>query len=62
MTAYEGLEQSIRQATRKKYNPCPELSDFLERERGSFKVPLIAEMLQAIPRESQKDLIGRYGD
>jgi hypothetical protein len=62
MTAKTGLEKTISNSLIKQYQPCPELQGLLAKNKGKFKVPIIAEMLQAIPWECQRYLIERYGE
>jgi len=50
---------TIRNIIKKRHRPCRETRNFLAKNR--LKIPLIADMLQALPCVSQKDLLSRYG-
>ena len=50
---------AIRNTLKRRHRPCRETKNFLAKNR--LKIPIIADMLQALPCVSQKDLLTRYG-
>jgi len=62
MPTTDSLGKKISQVLIKRYQPCPELQNLLAKYKGNFKVPIIAEMMQAIPWECQRYLVDRYGE
>lgn len=62
MASKDSLEKSIRYSLLKRYQPCPELQKFLANNRNKLKVPVMSEMLEAIPWECQRYFVGRYED
>ncbi len=61
MPITDGVEKKISRSLIKRYQPCPELQNLLVKNKGKFNVPIIADMLQAIPWECQRYLVDRYG-
>jgi hypothetical protein len=61
MPITDSLENKISRSLIKRYQPCPELQNLLVKNKGKFNVPIIADMLQAIPWECQRYLVDRYG-
>jgi hypothetical protein len=62
MPTTDNLKKKISRSLIKCYQPCPELQSLLAKNKGKFRVPIIAEMLQAVPWECQRYLIDSYGD
>jgi len=61
MPITDSLRKKISQSLIKRYQPCPELQNLLAKNKGKFNVPIIADMLQAIPWACQRYLVDRYG-
>jgi hypothetical protein len=59
MASKSSPQLTIRNALKKRHRPCRETRNFLAKNR--LKIPIIADMLQALPCVSQKDLLNRYG-
>lgn len=58
MASKSGMEPKIRNILKKRSRPCRETRNFLA--KNSLKMPIIADMLQALPCTAQQDLLGRY--
>jgi len=58
----ENLGKKISRSLIKCYQPCPELQSLLAKNKGKFSVPIISEMLKAIPWECQRYLVSAFGE
>jgi len=62
MPATDSLARKISRSLVRRYQPCPELQSMFAKNKGRFKTPILADMLQALPWECQRHLVNAYGE